>query len=234
MKIHIGFAVAMTVAMSWGISPPDAQAYEQYVLGGDEHPWQASWETSGAVTLMDTSRVLQPLKLDPTQNIAMGFQDRGGFSWKTYGDPALGGVNEIFDGDSTTVLVGEFQLRFVGRVSNTRPAVDLGESFPVHRIVFYPRSTYPDRYLDRFRLHINDGTNLDNLGRPVWQLIREEHENIDPVVETKIPLQLIQFVYIYPWQNRQWEIAELEIYGEGYVPNASYTSDIVDFGEIAS
>ena len=211
MKTYIGCALVVILAAAWG----NARAYEQYILGGDEHPWQASWGESGAVTMMDTSRVLQPLKLDPTQNIAIGFKDRGGFSWIRYGDPNLGGVEEIFDGDSTTVLVMKFELRFAGRATRSFPAIDLGGSFPVYRIAFYPRSTYPDRYLDRFRLYINDGIDLDNLGRPVLQLIREEQENMDPVVEIEIPLQLVQFICIQPWQNREWEISELEVYGEG-------------------
>jgi len=72
------------------------------------------------------------------------------------------------------------------------------------------------------------------MGGIIWRQIREDKENTDPVVVTEIPLQLVQFVQLYPWQNRTWEVAEMEIYGEGYVPDASYTSDIVDFGEIAS
>ena len=231
MKGCIGSLVAMMIVVVWGL---DAWGYEQYILGGDEHPWDASWQKSGEVSMMDTSGVLQPLRLDPTRNIAIGFRDREGFSWIRYGDPNLGGVDEIFDGDSTTVLAQEFQIRFVGQVSLKRPAIDLAGRFPVNRIVFYTRSMRPDRYLDRFRLYVNDGMDLDDFGRPVWQLIREEKENMDPVVETEIPLQIVQFVYLYPWQNREWEVAELEIYGEGYVPDASYTTDIIDFGEIAS
>jgi len=237
MKAYVGLLVAVLLVLMWSLCPLDAWGYEEYILGGDEHPWQESWKSSGEVVMLDTTRVLQPLKFDPTRNIALGFQDRGGFAWIRDRMAAGLGVERataIFDGDSTTVLEQEFQLRFAGRVSDDRPKIDLGGRFPVNRIVFYPRANYPDRYIDHFRLYINDGTNLDNVGKPIWQLIREDKENTEPAVVTEIPLQLVQFVQLYPWQNRTWEVAELELYGEGYVPEASYTSDIIDFGEIAS
>jgi len=67
MKRYLGLVIVLAVIAVWR---PDAQGYEEYVLGGDEHPWQESWQQSGEVVMIDTSRVLQPLEFDPSWNIA--------------------------------------------------------------------------------------------------------------------------------------------------------------------
>ena len=55
------------------------------------------------------------------------------------------------------------------------------------------------------------------------------------VVDTEFPPQLIRFLALQPVkQLRTWEVAEIELYGEGFVPRASYQSEIVDFGTVTS
>ena len=234
MKTYIGFVVVGVLAVAWS---SDTWGYEQYILGGDEHPWDVSWGNSGKTIMMNIGEVLQPLRLDPSENIAVGYKERGGsakIGWDLYLAGGLQRVAAIFDGDPSTALEQEFQLRFAGRVSYDRPLLDLGGRFPVTRIVFYPRPEHPERYIDQFRLYINNGTDLDNLGRPIWKKIEEREENMDVVVTVEFPRQLVRYVELHPWQNKAWEIAELEVYGEGYVPDALYVSDIIDFGEFAS
>ena len=212
-------------------------AYEKYIFGGEEHPWQASWQASGDLYLLNEAyEGLQPLRVDSTMNLVPGYQGRSGFDWlRGYGDTWIGSVdaNPVFDADSTTVMEQQFEVRFAGRASSWHPTLDLGVPFPVNRIVFYTRPEYEDRYLDQFQLRIALRLNQAETA-PVWTLIREEQENMGPVVDTRFPLRQMRYLALRPWQNRSWEIAEIEIYGEGYVPDASYTTDIIDFGEISS
>ena len=60
----------------------------------------------------------------------------------------------------------------------------------------------------------------------------EVRENTKPVVEVELTGEYIRRVNLHvpSQQNRDWEIAEIEIYAPGYVPNASYTSNILDLG----
>jgi len=206
-------------------------AYEEYVWGGEEHPWQEDGEFFQIA--MDSVN-LQPLNIDTTMNLVTGFQDRGGFELlRGWGQTWRGGQsNPVFDGDSTTALEQQFEVRFAGRASDWIPTLDLGVPYPVDRIVFYTREGYEDRYVDRYRLHISN--ELAPNGYPIWTLISEEQENTEPVVDIRFPLRQMQFLTIRPWQNRLWEIAELEIYGRGYAPDATYESEIIDFEEIAS
>ena len=229
MKRYIGCVVVGILAIA---GAPDTWGYEHYILGGEEHPW-----ASGETVLMEVGEVLRPFRLDPSENVAVGYKERGGSAkvgWNLYAAGGLQRVAAIFDGDPSTAMEQEFQPRFAGNISYDRPLLDLGGRFPVHRIVFYPRPDRPERYIDRFRLYVNNGTDLDYLGSPIWQKIEEREENTDPVIAVEFPRQLVRYVELHPWQNKAWEIAELEVYGEGYVPEALYVSDIIDFGELAS
>ena len=235
MKTYIRCGVFVLLVAVWGGLPSGTWGYEHYVFGGDEHPWEASWGTSGESVMMDIEELLQPLQVDTSENIAPGYKERGG-SVRVRSATAWTSdrINAMFDGDPSTMMYQEFQARFVGTVSSDQPFIDLGGQFPVNRIVFYTRPEHPERYIDRFQLFINNGTDLDNLGSPIWQKVEERQENTDAVVKVSFPRQLVRYVQLVPWQNRAWEIAELEVYGEGYVPDALYVSDIIDFGEPAS
>jgi len=66
--------------------------------------------------------------------------------------------------------------------------------------------------------------------------IIEDRENLNSVVDLHIPLQPIRFVEIQPLTpTKTWELAEVEVYGEGYLPTvASYTSDVIPFDSIVN
>jgi len=52
------------------------------------------------------------------------------------------------------------------------------------------------------------------------------------VVDVSFPVQQARFVSLRPFiPERDWEIAEFEIYGEGYVRQTVYRTHILDFGE---
>jgi hypothetical protein len=57
-------------------------------------------------------------------------------------------------------------------------------------------------------------------------------ESLDHVVDVRFPTQLARFVSLRPYiPERDWEVAEYEIYGEGYVRRSGYRTHILDFGE---
>ena len=67
---------------------------------------------------------------------------------------------------------------------------------------------------------------------PQLTLIRRELENFDVVVDIRFPsrpLQWIAFRPVDPIAN--WEMAEFQVFGEGFVPRAVYTTAVLDFGE---
>ncbi|NKB67735.1 MAG: hypothetical protein GKR89_11790 [Candidatus Latescibacteria bacterium] len=66
-----------------------------------------------------------------------------------------------------------------------------------------------------------------------FQPFLEVKENILSRVEVELPGEYIRRVNLHvPSQRfRDWEVAEIEIFAPGYVPGASYTSNILDLGQ---
>ncbi len=61
---------------------------------------------------------------------------------------------------------------------------------------------------------------------------RKVTENTKPTVDVELSGEYIRRLALFvPSQNRDWEIAEFEIFAPGYVPTASYTSNILDLEE---
>ena len=60
----------------------------------------------------------------------------------------------------------------------------------------------------------------------------EVQENTRSTVEVELTGEYIRLVNLHvpSQQNRDWEIAEIEIFAPGYVPDAAYTSNILDLG----
>ena len=228
--------VSMVLALLFAIMAAgggDGHAYEEYIVGDDENPW---FTVSEAMTLVDTSGgSIEPLRLDPNDNLSLYIEERGGELWAPLN--SWTGPEEIalmVDGDLSTAfvrLVEPNQRSVWSRVIR----IDLGGRFPVNRIVFYPRPGYEERQIPWFRLYINNGLLFNSAKEPIWTTIRRDTENADVVVTTEFETQPIRYVGFYPEApKRTWEVGELEIYGEGYVEDASYTSNIIDFEEIAS
>ena len=220
------------------MGPGVGHALEIYRLGDEEHPWSESWETSGAMELIDTEgNVVAPVFLTPDQNLSVGLLDRGGAitpeGTGAWTDPTE--MQVMIDGDSTTPFIRYIDLEHVSRIWQIMTRIDLGGRYPVNRIVFYPRPDYEDRQIAWFRLYVNDGINLNRAGVPIWELVRQETEESDVVAVTEFATRPLRYVGFRPYNpKRTWEIAEIEIYGEGYVSDAMYTSDIIDFGAVSS
>ena len=216
------------------------------------------WETLD----IDESGIA-PIFLTPDRNFALDALDRGlpplirkptinFLAWAS--NPV---VDSSVDGDAVTVFAEEdlFEDRLFPRF-----LFDLGGRFPINRIVFYPRSDHQDRFVENFRVYVYDGDPV-LLSRGSWtvrwdstvpripdlEMVHEEPQNRNPHVDVTLPLQQITHVLLdigdptVKFQNRHfrlgsrpWEIAEFEIYGDGYPPEASYTSRILDLGSVAS
>ena len=67
---------------------------------------------------------------------------------------------------------------------------------------------------------------------PQLTLIRRERENFDVVVDIRFPTRPLQWIAFRPVDPiANWEMAEFQVFGEGFVPRAVYTTAVLDFGE---
>ena len=70
---------------------------------------------------------------------------------------------------------------------------------------------------------------------PNLTVLRTVTENLDVVVDYRFPMRHARWVALRALNPvRNWETAEIEIYGEGYVRKAVYLTDILDFGQLVS
>ena len=203
-------------------------------------------KTQGMILLDASATQMTPLRIEPDFNLSLGYEERGGWAAMVGGSRFSHSFNPpvepALDGDIETWLEF-FTTGFV-----FWPGIDLGGIFPVNRVVFY---THPERqfqYLNVFVLWGNDGDPekkatsglLAKYGMPAWEEILEETENTEWKVVTEFPTRPLRYVSIQPHHSTQKrdvgrrfaEIAEIEIYGEGYVPQASYISEIFDISKV--
>ena len=121
-----------------------------------------------------------------------------------------------------------------------RILLDLGGRFGVSRIRFYPRNTvqpspttpFQDSFLRAFDLFSNDGVLLTKHGAPKYQVLTSQLTNKNGDVDIELsPPRILRHIRLVALTDIHWEIDEIEILGEGFVPDGRYVSNIFDAGE---
>ena len=143
------------------------------------------------------------------------------------------------------------------KVSTEFYTLDLGGQVPAERFVFYPPEgqdpftgePYRPNYAlkgfelsaenDAEKVRREEGTEY----RPLGILLAHVGQNFDPVVEVRFQSQYLRFFRLkaFPddvierWGNRpvirRHAMAEMEVYGRGFVPRATWESQVVDLGD---
>ncbi|MBI2505874.1 MAG: gliding motility-associated C-terminal domain-containing protein [Candidatus Latescibacteria bacterium] len=244
-------AGALTIYRIGGekLPPPDPGAPYEFV--------QLSW-ASVALGRHGESRLLkiapeaiEPLQLDPAVNLTPTLIDQGGqffvLEWTGW-EPKVQDNLLFFDRDPDTAYLGDGHFAVHGPAEKNM-FFEFGGPFPIRRVRFYPRQQYMDeRFLESFRIGINDGDPLKdgtreyrtggNYGASIldFNIAYDVRENTKPLIDLELPPEPVQRLFFQAPENTRgiWEIAEFEIYGEGYVPAAGYVSNIIDLGSLAS
>ena len=63
------------------------------------------------------------------------------------------------------------------------------------------------------------------------EVVKSTRENLDVIVDLVFPTRSIRWITLQPFPLRNWEIAELEVYGEGFVEETVLITQIMDFGQ---
>ena len=213
-------------------------------------------KTKGIILAEASDAQLAPIRLEPDFNISLGYEERGGWIKRMDGSHRHGPGSEFMvDGDVETwweLLPGGYSFRpgidlggifpvnrIVFYTHPDRPFQYLDE------FALLGNDGDPEKV---FQIVHHLGTDIE----PTFETIYEETENTEWMVVTEFPTRPLRYVSIlaHPgrgeycggciteyghaqsaasYQSRKgFEIAELEIYGEGYVPQASYISEIID------
>jgi len=184
-----------------------------------------------------------PESADQSENIALQVVGRGGqVTAPTTFESDLGPeLLKMIDDDGTTAFIRKGEEGRPARALGLILQLDLGARFGVSRIRFFPRNSaedYPspdfpfqDDFLKAYEIFINDGRRETQVaGRPVFTSVLLETQNEEAVADILIDPQYVRHVQIKSQTTVGFEVAELQIFGEGFVPNADFHSDIFDMG----
>ncbi len=231
MLIILGTIGVLASNAAWGKS--------EYVIGEEEHPWV----DSGAFEHIDTSTdpgSMQVVHIDSTRNLVEWLDPKQIYGVRPIPTTQITDPEKIsmVDQDLTTAYVHRPEWDTYYFVWHTLAVqFDLGALFPVNRIRFRSREEFRTHLIKEYAVRVAEefpGTARSRSmgGDPIV----EERENLDLMVDLSIPLQPVRFVEIEPLTPTDtWEIAEVEIYGEGYLPYvASYTSNVISFESVAN
>lgn len=188
-----------------------------------------------------------PQRADTTVNIALGLNSklRGGQITSPNTISIRGALGLIIDDDAKTAL----DLRATSGTASARVLgilidIDLGARFGINRFRFFPRNaldSYPapqfpfqNEFMRAYEIFVNDGTPEAQFeGTPILQTVAIETQNEEQVVDVRIEPQYVRFVRLKSLTPAGFEIAEFQIFGTGFVPEAGYLSNIFDFGDLA-
>jgi hypothetical protein len=112
----------------------------------------------------------------------------------------------------------------------------------IHRIRFYPRNTavptprkpFQDDFLRGYELWINDQRTTNSQAGAPDALVARVGQNEEPVVEVEVDPQYVRQVKLRSLSEVPFEIDEIEVYGTGYLDQATYYSDLIDLGQRSS
>jgi hypothetical protein len=188
-----------------------------------------------------------PQRADTTLNIALGANSaaRGGSITSPNIQNIRGELPKIIDDDGITGMdlrlsVGASSARVLGLIID----LDLGARFGLDRFRFFPRNAAPEfpapefpfqnDFMRSFEIFINDGTPETKLeGVPIRESVALVGQNEDQVVDIRIPPQYVRFVRLKSLTATGFDMAEFQVFGTGFVPEAVYVSNIFDFGDLA-
>jgi hypothetical protein len=120
---------------------------------------------------------------------------------------------------------------------------------PINRIVMQPSQTFfNERFIPAFRLGTNEGgfgtagtqdgyvewnTYGRNQPRLYFDVRYDIRDNTTPLLDLKLPDEPVAGIVFQAVNNLLWEIAEFEIYGDGFAFRANYTTQLIPWAATA-
>ena len=149
----------------------------------------------------------------------------------------------IIDGDPTTSTEGRFKV-FGASQRGKRIYLDLGSRTPLNQVKFYPRGVDDptlvdvsgislwEYYIRGYELYVNDGLTFGTNGQPIYgDPIKKVEFSRDSVSVVDFELDFVRYIMLRVTATNPFELAEIELYGQGFVPRGEYQSQVIDLGE---
>jgi len=232
------------------------QPARTFVLGTPVNPWESGGGGEDPVIivnafqgLVDTANApgraidfahrpgwISPLYFDEDENIAGRVLAAGSIKAPNAGRGYEEKLRGVVNGDHRVAFERKPTL-FEPRVLTRGILVILDFAVPVgvHRVRFYPRNTVVETpsapfhhdFMRGYEVWINE---TETSAATPDVLVARSTENEESVVDLDVPPQYARFVKIKSLADVPFEIDEIEVYGTGYLQQATYLSDLIDLG----
>ena len=175
------------------------------------------------------------------------------------GAPENPNIKKMLDGDPQTAHFRRFSQDpnsrpGIGQGWACGCLFDFAADVPVNRVRFYPRlgqeddqllieklaaptvpaesffaESFADNYVAWYELSTRSMAQAQQSGG--FELLQSNRENLDAVIDLRFKTRSIRWLLFRTFPLRNWEVAEFEVYGEGFVEKAVYIGQILDFGQ---
>ena len=234
--------------LTLALQPTALAAVDLYVVGGESigpntPTWAEAAELAPVVDFEGRPGGGQPSSVGEETNIALDTFVRGGSITSPNAKSVLRLTADKLDEKLRGMMDGDPDTAFeVKDVTATGVLLvfDLGARFGVDQIRFFPRQEYLADSMKGFVLSINAGQfGADLIAQSVEKLhdktlltvIAQEGNNTRDTIDVRLPLQYVRYLRLESTQRFNWEIDELQIFGRGFVPEASYLSAPIDMNQ---
>ncbi len=223
---------------------------DEWVLGGGGFPWSDIVDVRAQIDDQSVPGAIQIRGFTPDENIitTLAWSYGKPNDLVSEGDAALWDNTafrspdalNIIDGDGVTSTLDLFKRAGVDQDGRAF-IFDLGSRVPADSLVFFPRQEgtaangrpYAEDFVRKHTISVSDGLSYVR-GEPLFSLLRDIPVNANSVFAMKFPQRFIRFIRLRVGSRSAFEIAEFELYGNGFVPRATYISKVVNLGSVSN
>ena len=141
------------------------------------------------------------------------------------------------------------RIRFYPRLGRDEDRLLIEElAEPKPSLEAFGQDSFVDNYLAWYQIQVTDDETVSTpdcvqtpgdprarefggLSDPRFHEIKISRENLDVVVDLQFPTRSMRWIQLRVFPLRNWEIAEFEVFGEGFVEESVLVSQILDFGK---
>ena len=174
--------------------------------------------------------------VSPGDNLAAGLLRRGGrmvAAYEAIEDDSLvvivgplPNLENLVDGDGATAFDPDLSGE-IGVPRALQIIIDLGASFSINRIRLHPRldEEHRIRFPQQFAVGTSAGTSIEDPYVGISQLnFGSFQPNAEPIVDRVFTSREARFILVQTSAIQPWELAEIEIFGDGTVPVGQFQS----------
>ena len=151
---------------------------------------------------------------------------------------------QVIDGDRATVTKLRWSRVGEGRREDIY-TFDFAFPIPINRVVFYPPATGLDESGGLRKQRFPRAYEISGVREPVDFLLLSEEDrprtlervlsrtfvNSDRVIDVRFPAQILRFLRLsFNLIEQVYMLSEIEVYGEGFAPETSYRTSVIDLG----